>query len=77
MGDDVVDIAVLARAGLATAPADCADEVRSRVHWVTGSGAGAGAARELVERILKVQGHWEGIVESYLNEPSEVGSPSR
>lgn len=77
MGDDVVDLAVLARVGLATAPADCADEVRGRVHWVTNAGGGAGAARELVERILKVQGHWDAVVESYLKEPSEVGSPAR
>ncbi len=77
MGDDVVDIAVLARVGLATAPADCVDEVRGRVHWVTSSAGGAGAAREMVERILKVQGHWDAIVQSYLNEPSEVGSPGR
>ena len=38
---------------------------------------GAGAARELVERILRVQGHWEGVIDSYLNEPSAVGSPGR
>jgi 3-deoxy-D-manno-octulosonate 8-phosphate phosphatase (KDO 8-P phosphatase) len=77
MGDDVVDLAVLARVGLATAPADCAGEVRDRVHWVTASLGGDGAARELIERILKVQGHWETVVASYLNEPSEAGSPAR
>jgi 3-deoxy-D-manno-octulosonate 8-phosphate phosphatase (KDO 8-P phosphatase) len=77
MGDDVVDLAVLARVGLAAAPADCADEVRNRVHWVTTAGGGAGAARELIERILKVQGHWDAVVASYLNESSEVGSPAR
>lgn len=77
MGDDVVDLAVLARVGLATAPADAVDEVRSRVHWVTDAVGGAGAARELVERILKVQGRWDGIVDSYLNEPSELGAAAR
>lgn len=77
MGDDVVDLAVLVRVGLSTAPADSVNEVQSRVHWVTPSAGGYGAARELVERILRVQGHWEGIIGSYLNEPSDVGSPGR
>jgi 3-deoxy-D-manno-octulosonate 8-phosphate phosphatase (KDO 8-P phosphatase) len=77
MGDDVVDLAVLARVGLATAPGDCVPEVASRAHWVTSTGGGAGAARELVERILRVQGHWEGVVDSYLHEPNDVGSPGR
>ncbi len=77
MGDDVVDLAVLGRVGLATAPADCVDEVRTRAHWVTGCAGGAGAARELVERILRVQGLWESVVESYLHEPSDAGTPAR
>jgi len=77
MGDDVVDLAVLARVGLAAAPGDCVDDVRSRAHWVTTAAGGAGAARELVERILRVQGLWQGVVDSYLNEPSDTGAPSR
>jgi 3-deoxy-D-manno-octulosonate 8-phosphate phosphatase (KDO 8-P phosphatase) len=70
MGDDVVDLAVLARAGLAAAPADAVAEVRSRVHWVSGVNAGSGAARELIELILKAQNLWEGVVAAYLNEPA-------
>src|SRR5262245_64008101 len=42
MGDDVVDLAVLARVGLAAAPADAVGEVRERVHWVGGANAGSG-----------------------------------
>ena len=49
MGDDIVDLAVLARVGLSTAPADAVAEVRARVHWVSERGGGRGAARELVE----------------------------
>src|SRR5215212_2830661 len=45
MGDDVVDLAVLARVGLSTAPADAVAEVRSRVHWVSGERGGEGAGR--------------------------------
>lgn len=74
MGDDVVDLAVLARVGLSAAPADAVDEVRTRVHVVTGAPGGGGAARELIERLLRAQGHWNGLVESYLNEPDAIGS---
>ena len=77
MGDDVVDLAVLARVGLAAAPSDAVEEVRARAHWVVSAPGGGGAARELIERILKVQGRWDAIVESYLNEPRELGSAAR
>jgi 3-deoxy-D-manno-octulosonate 8-phosphate phosphatase (KDO 8-P phosphatase) len=70
MGDDVLDLPVLSRAGLAAAPADAAPEVRDRVHWVAVAGGGRGAARELVELILKAQDRWQGIVEAYLAEAS-------
>lgn len=75
MGDDVVDLAVLGRVGLSAAPQDAVHEVRSRVHLVTNAPGGAGAARELLERVLRVQNHWNGIVESYLNEPNAIGAP--
>src|SRR4029453_13956217 len=65
MGDDIVDIAVLSRVGLAAAPADAVAEVRERVHWVAPSGGGGGAARELLELILRAQGRWDTIVRSF------------
>ena len=74
MGDDVVDLAVLTRVGLACAPADCVPEVRSRVHLVTSAPGGAGAAREVVERVLRVQGKWDAIVDAYLNEAGHAES---
>jgi 3-deoxy-D-manno-octulosonate 8-phosphate phosphatase (KDO 8-P phosphatase) len=45
MGDDLLDLPVLARVGLSAAPADAADDVRSRVHWVSGAAGGRGAVR--------------------------------
>ena len=69
MGDDVVDLAVLARAGLSTCPADSVAEVLSRVHWVSRYSAGSGAARELIEVILRAQHRWDEVLASYLNEP--------
>jgi 3-deoxy-D-manno-octulosonate 8-phosphate phosphatase (KDO 8-P phosphatase) len=68
MGDDIVDLAVLGRVGLATAPADAVAEVRSRVHWTSSASGGRGAVRELVELILRAQNLWDGVVQSYLLE---------
>ena len=67
MGDDVVDLAVLHRAGLAAAPADAVEEVRSRVHGVSRHRGGHGAARELVELILRAQGKWDPLIDEYLS----------
>ena len=65
MGDDIVDLAVLGRVGLAAAPADAVPEVRERVHWISPSAGGCGAARELLELILRAQGRWDTIVNSF------------
>jgi 3-deoxy-D-manno-octulosonate 8-phosphate phosphatase (KDO 8-P phosphatase) len=65
MGDDLVDLAVFARAGFAAAPADAAPEVIARAHWVSGAVAGRGAVRELVELVLKAQHKWDPIVADY------------
>jgi 3-deoxy-D-manno-octulosonate 8-phosphate phosphatase (KDO 8-P phosphatase) len=68
MGDDVVDLAVLHRVGLAAAPADAVAEVLNAVDWRSRQRAGRGAVREFLEFLLKAQGRWEGIVASYLHE---------
>ena len=65
MGDDLVDLPVLGKVGLATAPADAVAEVRASVHWVSAYPGGRGAVRELVELLLKAQGHWDDLVRSY------------
>ena len=72
MGHDVLDLPVLGRAGLSAAPADAVQEVRARVHWVSRFGGGCGAARELVELILRAQGKWEPLVAAFLNEANAV-----
>lgn len=66
MGDDLIDLPVLARAGLSAAPADAAAEVRSRVDWVSAAGGGRGAVREFVEMVLRAQDRWDGIVHDAL-----------
>jgi 3-deoxy-D-manno-octulosonate 8-phosphate phosphatase (KDO 8-P phosphatase) len=68
MGDDIVDLAVLARVGLSAAPADATAEVRARVDFVSACDGGAGAVRELIELVLKARGQWDAIVAMYAAE---------
>jgi 3-deoxy-D-manno-octulosonate 8-phosphate phosphatase (KDO 8-P phosphatase) len=65
MGDDLPDLPVLARAGLTAAPADAVEEVRLRVDWVSAARGGCGAARQLVELVLRAQGRWDGVLRRY------------
>jgi 3-deoxy-D-manno-octulosonate 8-phosphate phosphatase (KDO 8-P phosphatase) len=65
MGDDIVDLAVLKRAGLSSAPANAVDEVRSRVDFVSSRPGGDGAVRDLVELILRAQQQWDALVAAY------------
>ncbi len=62
MGDDLPDMPVLERVGLAVCVADGAPEVKAICHYVTRRQAGRGTAREVVELILKSQGRWEEAV---------------
>jgi len=64
MGDDTNDLAPLKRAGLAACPADAMPEVRDAVHWVATRTGGHGAARELVELVLRAQGKWDAALEA-------------
>lgn len=65
MGDDLLDLGVLARAGLAAAPADASLEVRAVAHWTSTLGGGRGAVRELIEVILDAQDLWAGVVKGF------------
>jgi 3-deoxy-D-manno-octulosonate 8-phosphate phosphatase (KDO 8-P phosphatase) len=65
MGDDLLDLPVLARVGLSAAPADAAPEVRDRVDWVSTAGGGRGAVRELIELVLRAQQRWDDVVQQY------------
>jgi 3-deoxy-D-manno-octulosonate 8-phosphate phosphatase (KDO 8-P phosphatase) len=59
LGDDLPDIPVARRAGLGVAVADAAPELKAVCHYITVAKGGKGAAREVVELILKSQGRWE------------------
>lgn len=56
MGDDLIDLPVLRRCGLALTVADAVAEVRDVAHYVTRAGGGRGAVREACELILRAQG---------------------
>ena len=58
MGDDVVDLPVLRRAGLAITVPDAPEAVQARCQVVTRAGAGRGAVREACELIMRAQGTW-------------------
>jgi len=66
MGDDLPDLPLFNHCGLSLAPADATPEVRERADFVSSAPGGHGAVREAVEVILKTQGKWTDLLESYL-----------
>ena len=66
VGDDVVDLPVLTRCGLACAPREAPQAVRQRVHYVCQSPAGAGAVREICELLMRAQGSLDAALARYL-----------
>jgi 3-deoxy-D-manno-octulosonate 8-phosphate phosphatase (KDO 8-P phosphatase) len=65
VGDDIVDLGPLQRAGLAVAVADGVAEAKATAHFVTQAAGGRGAVRETIEMILRAQGIWQPFVEHY------------
>jgi len=68
VGDDLGDIPLLRRAGLAVAVADAVAEVRAVAHYVTQLPGGHGAVREAIELILKAQDRWDEAVKHFLTQ---------
>ncbi len=66
IGDDVVDLPILTRVGLAVGVADGHPLLRRHVHYLTRQPGGAGAVRETIELILTAQGRWNDILAHYL-----------
>ena len=65
MGDDIVDMPVLKRAGIGVAVADAVAELDEVVQWRTNAPGGRGAAKEVITRILKEQNLFDTIMERY------------
>jgi len=72
VGDDFTDVVVMHRVGFAVAVANAKPEVRRHAHWVTTNPGGRGALRDVVELLLKAQGHWDEILRHYELDPQRV-----
>jgi 3-deoxy-D-manno-octulosonate 8-phosphate phosphatase (KDO 8-P phosphatase) len=63
VGDDLPDIPLMRRSGLAIAVGDAVPEVKKAAHYTTKALAGHGAVREAVEMILKSKGIWKAMID--------------
>jgi 3-deoxy-D-manno-octulosonate 8-phosphate phosphatase (KDO 8-P phosphatase) len=61
MGDDIVDIELLKRAGLSAVPADADEGAKKWACFISTKRGGRGAVREFIELILKSSGHWDSV----------------
>mgnify|MGYP006276570387 CR=1 FL=1 len=66
IGDDILDLPLLSRVGLAVAPADADAEVRTRVDYTSPFPGGQGCVRDICERIMKAQNTWQQQLDFYL-----------
>jgi len=74
VGDDVVDLPVMRRCGLAVAVANAREQVKSEAHYVTPNRGGEGAGRDAIEFILNAKGLLEQCIESSIDEKNPVPS---
>ncbi|OCX53336.1 3-deoxy-D-manno-octulosonate 8-phosphate phosphatase [Mucilaginibacter sp. PPCGB 2223] len=58
MGDDIPDIDIMKHVGLAVCPADAAEEVKVVARYISPYNGGRGCARDVIEKVLKIQGKW-------------------
>jgi 3-deoxy-D-manno-octulosonate 8-phosphate phosphatase (KDO 8-P phosphatase) len=72
VGDDLPDVPVLRKAGLAVAVADACSEARRTAQFVTQSKGGQGAVRETIEWILRCQGAWQGVATRYAESAEDL-----
>lgn len=65
IGDDIIDIPVLSRVGLAVTVPNGREEVKPYAHYVTEKKGGHGAVREVCDLIIKSQGLWDNVTKAY------------
>ncbi|MDM8544876.1 3-deoxy-manno-octulosonate-8-phosphatase KdsC [Candidatus Venteria ishoeyi] len=66
VGDDVIDLPVMQKVGLAIAVADAHPLVLGQAHWVTEKNGGHGAARDVCELIMQAQKTWDAQVQQFM-----------
>ncbi|MFQ5934818.1 MAG: KdsC family phosphatase [Acidiferrobacterales bacterium] len=74
VGDDVVDLPIMLRVGLAVAVSDAHQLVRHYAHWVTPHAGGKGAVRDTCDMIMHAQGTYAGEIQRYLQWANNEGS---
>jgi 3-deoxy-D-manno-octulosonate 8-phosphate phosphatase (KDO 8-P phosphatase) len=65
IGDDLTDVVIMRRVGLSFATANAREEVKRSAMAVTDAAGGSGAVREVIELLMKAQGHWEDLLKKY------------
>jgi 3-deoxy-D-manno-octulosonate 8-phosphate phosphatase (KDO 8-P phosphatase) len=75
IGDDLPDLAVLVRCGLAATVPHAPESLQRRVHYVTRAEGGSGAVRELSELILAAQGKLDALLRAYADEDALAAKP--
>jgi 3-deoxy-D-manno-octulosonate 8-phosphate phosphatase (KDO 8-P phosphatase) len=66
IGDDLMDLPLVKRAGLGVAVAGSASELKDAADYVTTAQGGSGAVREVIEYILKDTGKWQELIQRYM-----------
>jgi 3-deoxy-D-manno-octulosonate 8-phosphate phosphatase (KDO 8-P phosphatase) len=66
VGDDVVDLGALKRAGVSVAVANAVEEAKQMAHYVTKAHGGHGAVREVVRLILVAQNKWQDVIDHFV-----------
>ncbi len=59
MGDDIPDYGVMLKAGVPCCPADAVDEIKQICKYISPANGGCGAARDIIEKVLKLNGDWD------------------
>jgi len=72
VGDDVIDLPIMRRCGLAIAVANARPQIKEMAHYQTASRGGEGAGRDAVEYILQAQGTLEKAIEAYVNARTSI-----
>lgn len=58
MGDDIPDLEVMKQVGFAACPYDAVEEIKGLCHYISPVAGGKGAVRDVMEKVMKLQGTW-------------------
>lgn len=59
MGDDVPDLPLMEGAGLAACPNDAIEDIKHQAHYISAVNGGQGAVRDVIEKVMRLQGTWD------------------